>query len=59
LRSAGTLRLALLAVLGIVLELLVVKEDLFTRREDKLGATVAALQYSISEFHGRLPRNRG
>jgi hypothetical protein len=38
-------------VLGVILELFVVKEDLFARREDELGAAVGALQYSILEFH--------
>jgi hypothetical protein len=43
-------------VLGVILELFVVKEDLLTRREDELGAAVGALEYSILEFHvGRLP----
>jgi hypothetical protein len=58
LRSAGTLGLALLAVLGVVFELLIVEEDLFARREHKFGATVVAFQHSIGEFHDRLPRNR-
>jgi hypothetical protein len=53
--SAGTLRLALLAVLGIVLELLVVEEQLLAGCKHKVSAAVVALQYSVDEFHGRLP----
>jgi hypothetical protein len=55
----STLRLALFAVLGIVLELLVVKEELLARGEDKLRPAVNALQISICIFHGRFPGNRG
>ena len=40
----------------VVLELLIVKEDLLARRKDKFGATIAALQYSIGEFHDRFPQ---
>lgn len=47
--------LALLAALGVVFELFVVKEHLLARRKDELGATVNARQYPIGEFHGRLP----
>jgi hypothetical protein len=43
LTSANALRLALLAALGVVLELFVVEEDLLAGREDKLGAAVNAL----------------
>ena len=56
LRSACAFGLALLAVLGVVLELFIVKEDLLARGKDKFGAAVCALQNSIGEFHGRLPR---
>jgi hypothetical protein len=58
LRSAGALCLALFAVLGVVLELFIVKKDLLAGRKHKLGGAVAALQHSIGEFHGRLPQNR-
>ena len=47
--------LALLAALGIVLEILVVKEELLARGKDEFGAAINALQYLIGEFHGRLP----
>jgi hypothetical protein len=64
LRAARALGLALLAVLGVVFELLVVEEDLLTGGENKLGSAVAALQYSIGEFHwpaspkqGRSPKS--
>jgi hypothetical protein len=53
--AANALRLALLAALGVVLELFIVEEDLLARRKNKLGAAVDALQYSIRKFHGRLP----
>jgi len=42
-------------MLGVVLELLVVEEDLLACCEHKLRAAVDALQGSICEFHGRLP----
>jgi hypothetical protein len=45
-------------VLGVVFELFIVEEDLLAGSKYKLGAAVAALQYSIGEFHVRLPRNR-
>ena len=38
------LRLALLAVLGIVLELFIVEKDLLARGKHKLGAAVNALE---------------
>ena len=42
-------------MLGVVLELLIVEEELLACCENKLGAAVYALQDSIGEFHGRLP----
>jgi hypothetical protein len=42
-------------MLGVVLELLIVEEELLACREHKLGAAVDTLQDSIGEFHGRLP----
>jgi len=56
--SACPLCLALLAVLGVVLKLLVVEKQLLTRGEHKLGAAVSTLQYSVNKFHGRLPQSR-
>jgi hypothetical protein len=57
LRSARAFGLALLAMLGVVLKLLIVKEDLLARGKHKFSATIGALQNSIGEFHGRLPRS--
>jgi hypothetical protein len=51
----GALGLALLAALGVILELFIVKEKLFARGKDKLIAAVCALQDSVGKFHGRLP----
>jgi len=45
-------------VLGVVLELLVVEEELFPGGEYEFSATVIALEDSILEFHGRLPRRK-
>jgi hypothetical protein len=42
-------------MLGVVLELLIVEEELLACSENKLGAAVNAFQDSIGEFHGRLP----
>jgi hypothetical protein len=42
-------------VLGVVLELFVVEEQLLACCENKLGAAVNTLEDSIGEFHGRLP----
>jgi hypothetical protein len=53
--TARALGFALFAAFGIVLELLIVKEELLARRENKLASAVDALQYSICEFHHRLP----
>lgn len=56
--TIGALRLALLAALGIVLEILIVEKELLTRGEDEFRAAIDAFQYLIREFHGRLPRRR-
>ena len=56
--TVRTLRLALLAVLGIVFELLVVEEKLLAGGEYEFSAAVVALEDSILEFHGRLPRRK-
>ena len=55
LAAADPLRLALFAALGVVFELFIVEEDLLARGKNELRAAVNALQYSIGEFHGRLP----
>ena len=43
--------LASLAALGFILELLVVKEELFPGRKDKFSAAIYALKNLILEFH--------
>jgi len=45
-------------MLGVVLELFVVKEQLLTSGEHKFCAAIVALQDSVDEFHDRLPKNR-
>ena len=42
-------------MLGVILELLIVEEELLACSENKFGAAVNAFQHSIGEFHGRLP----
>ena len=56
--SIGALRLALLAALGVVFEILIVEEELLACGEDEFGAAVNTLEYLVREFHGRLPRSR-
>ena len=56
--AAGAFRLALLAALGVVDELLVVEEELLTCGEHKFCTAIDALEVSICEFHGRLPARR-
>jgi hypothetical protein len=53
----GTLRLTDLAPFRFVLELFVVKEQLFPSGEDEVRAAVHALQHLVLEFHGRAPFN--
>jgi hypothetical protein len=40
-----------LATFGFVLELFVMKKQLFAGRENKVGATVDTLEYLVLEFH--------
>ena len=54
--AARTFRLALLAVLGIVLELLVVKEKLLACGEHKFSPAVTTFQNPVHKFHGRFPK---
>jgi hypothetical protein len=56
--AIGALGLALLAVLGIVLEILVMEEELLACSKDEFGAAINTFQDLIREFHGRLPRRR-
>jgi hypothetical protein len=53
---AAALGLALLAVLGNVRKLPGVEKDLFICCKDELSSAVDTLQYSIGEFHFRLPK---
>jgi hypothetical protein len=46
------LRLALLAMLGLVLESLVLKELLFGRREEERRAAVKTTQFFVDKIHG-------
>jgi hypothetical protein len=59
-QNGHALRLAELAALGFVLELLVVKEELFPGSENEAGTTVDAAKYFVLKFHLRmLPFGRG
>src|ERR1700674_3473359 len=49
--DSHALGLAGLTALGLVLELLVVKEELFARGEHELGAAVDTGQYLVLKFH--------
>ena len=40
-----------LTAFGLVLELLVVEEQLFSGRENEIGPAVYALEYLVLEFH--------
>jgi hypothetical protein len=40
------------ATLGLVLELLIVEKQLFSRGKNEVGPAVNALQYLVLEFHG-------
>jgi hypothetical protein len=53
--ARSPLGLAQFATLGIILELLVVEEKLFTGSEHKIAAAIAAFQDLINEFHGLPP----
>jgi hypothetical protein len=44
---------AVFAAFGFVLELLVVKKQLFARREHEVRATIHALQLLVLEFHAK------
>ena len=50
-KHGDPLAFAILAALGFVLERLVVKEQLFTRCEHEIRATIDALQNLILVFH--------
>jgi hypothetical protein len=57
--ALGALGFALLAVLRVILELFVVKEDLFASGKDKLRATIDARHHSIRKIHGHVPEAGG
>jgi hypothetical protein len=54
--SGHTLDLALFAPLWIVLELLIVKEQLFAGGKDKVVTTIRTFQYLVDEVHYASPR---
>jgi hypothetical protein len=56
--ATGALGLALLAALGVVLELFVVEEKLLAGGENEFSAAIDTLEYAIRKFHGRLPERR-
>ena len=56
--AARALCLALLAMLGVVLELFVVEKQLFAGGEHELRSAIVTLQNSVDKFHGRLPQSR-
>jgi hypothetical protein len=45
-------------MLGIVLELFVVKEQLLARGKDELRTAIETLQNSVDKVHDRLPQRR-
>jgi hypothetical protein len=53
-QAGGSLRLTGFASFGLVLELFVMEEQLFSRREYKVSIAVNTLQNLILEFHGEL-----
>jgi hypothetical protein len=53
----STLRFALFATFGVIPELLIVEEDLFTGGKNKIRPAVDTLHYSISEFHNHFPES--
>jgi hypothetical protein len=55
--SGHPLDFALLAPLWIVLELLIVKEQLFTGGKDKVITAIRTLQYLVDEVHTRPPEH--
>jgi hypothetical protein len=50
-QNRNPLRLAALAPLGLVPELLIVEKQLLPGREDEIRAAVNALQHLVLEFH--------
>jgi hypothetical protein len=54
--ACSPLRLALFTALGIVLELLIVKEKLFSGCENEITSAIYAIQHLVDELHPRVPR---
>jgi hypothetical protein len=54
--SGHALNFALFATLWVVLELLVVKEELFASGKDKVITTIRTLEYLVDEIHYASPR---
>jgi hypothetical protein len=54
-QNRDSLRLARLATLWFVFELLIVEEQLLPGREDKVGAAINTLQNFVLKFHGNAP----
>ena len=54
--SGHALNLALFATLWIILELLVVKEQLFAGGKDKVVTAIRTFQYLVDEIHYASPR---
>jgi hypothetical protein len=50
-KNCYSLAFAVLTTLWFILELLIVKEQLFTRREHEIRATIDALQNLVLVFH--------
>jgi hypothetical protein len=51
----GAFTLAVFAAFGFVLELFIVKEELFTSGENEVGAAVHTLENFVLEVHLRMP----
>jgi hypothetical protein len=54
--SGYTLNFALFATLWIILELLIVKEELFPGGKDKVVTAIRTFQYLVDEIHYASPR---
>jgi hypothetical protein len=54
--SGHTLNFALFATLWIILELLIVKEELFPGGKDKVVTAIRTFQYLVDEIHYASPR---
>lgn len=57
-RTTRALGFTLFAMFGVVLELLIVKENLFARSEGELCPTIYTFEYPIGKFHFCFPATR-